>query len=108
MYVLVLKKKFYQNGLPEKLSVCGLKHILFGFESASYRVLTLMNKTNDLKTYTELAEKIVKTFNNLKIYVHFPIIIVFLRNPKEKETRHLNLLIICAINIRIFLTILMY
>lgn len=77
-----IEKEILSNGLPEKLSVCGLKHILFGFESASYRVLTLMNKTNDLKTYTELAEKIVKTFNDLKIYVHFPIIIGF---PTESQ-----------------------
>ena len=77
-----IEKDILSNNLPEKLSKCGLKHILFGFESAAHRILSLMNKTSDLDTYIELAEKIVSVFNNLKIYVHFPIIIGF---PTESQ-----------------------
>lgn len=72
-----IEKNILENDLPQKLHNAGLKHILFGFESASQRILKLMNKTEDTSTYVELAEKIVKVFNDLQIQVHFPLIIGF-------------------------------
>ena len=81
-----IEKEILKNNLPVKLKNAGLKHILFGFESASPRVLTLMNKTDDIINYVQTAEKIVKVFNDLEIYVHFPIIIGYpTETQRERE-----------------------
>ena len=81
-----IEKEILQNNLPVKLKNAGLKHILFGFESASPRVLKLMNKTDDIINYVQTAEKIVKVFNDLEIYVHFPIIIGYpTETQRERE-----------------------
>lgn len=78
-----IEKEILINNLPKKLYDAGLRHILFGFESASSRILSLMNKTKYVNEYLELSEKIVKTFNDLHIYVHFPVIIGF---PTESQS----------------------
>lgn len=82
-----IEKDILLNSLPQKLASSGLKHIIFGFESASVRVLRLMNKAENLDTYTELAEKIVNVFNDLGVYVHFPVIIGF---PTESQRERKN------------------
>ena len=74
----------YEN-LPERLAAVGLKHILLGFESGSIRVLRLMNKADELDTYLETAEMIVRRFNNLGIAVHFPSIIGFPSESAEER-----------------------
>lgn len=81
-----IDKKILQNDLPIKLKKAGLKHILLGFESASPRILKLMNKTDDIVNYVHTAEKIVKVFNDLEIFVHFPIIIGYpTETQRERE-----------------------
>ena len=77
-----IEKEFLENNIPQKLCDSGLKHILFGFESASPRILSLMNKTNQVDSYLSTAENIVKVFNDLNIHIHFPVIIGF---PTETE-----------------------
>lgn len=52
----------------------GLKHILFGFESASKRILDSMNKT-ELPNYLDVSENIVKNMSKYSISVHFPAIV---------------------------------
>lgn len=78
-----IEKEILNNNLPQRLYDSGLKHILFGFESASSRILKLMNKTNLIDNYLELSEEIVKTFNNVNIHVHFPVLIGF---PTESQS----------------------
>lgn len=77
-----IDKKILMNNLPIQLKNAGLKHILFGFESASPRILKLMNKTDDIGDYVHTAEEIVKVFSRLEVYVHFPIIIGY---PTESQ-----------------------
>lgn len=78
-----IEKEILNDNLPQKLYDSGLKHILLGFESASPRILKLMNKTNHIDNYLEISEKIVRTFNNLKIHIHFPVLIGF---PTESQS----------------------
>lgn len=81
-----IEKEILQNDLPIKLKKAGLKHILFGFESASPRILKLMKKTDDIINYVNTAERIVKAFNDLEIFVHFPIIIGYpTETQRERE-----------------------
>lgn len=78
-----IEKEILFDNLPKKLYDAGLRHILFGFESASLRILKLMNKTNLTDEYLDLSEKIVKAFNDTNIHVHFPAIIGF---PTETQS----------------------
>lgn len=76
--------------LAKILAAAGLRHIIFGLESASKRVLTLMQKTNGDFDYLETAEQIVKTYTAESIQVHFSIIFGF---PTEtEEDRHETIL----------------
>lgn len=68
--------------LAESLASAGLKHIIFGLESASNRVLTLMEKTSGEFDYIETAEQIVKAYTAAGIQVHFSTILGF---PTETE-----------------------
>lgn len=73
----------YMNAtLIDKLFQAGLRHILFGLESASKRILSLMEKTNYINDYLYIAESIVKEFTHRGIQVHFSTIIGF---PSETE-----------------------
>lgn len=68
--------------LAEILASAGLKHIIFGLESASKRVLALMEKTTGGFDYLEVAEQIVKAYTTVGIQVHFSAIFGF---PTETE-----------------------
>lgn len=76
-----IEEAFLSKDLCKLLINAGLKHILFGFESASDRILKLMNKT-PLSNYLDVAEKIVKNFTECGVSVHFPSIIGY---PSETE-----------------------
>lgn len=78
--------------LCKQLKKSGLKSILLGFESASERILKLMNKTDNCETYIELAEKIVSEFNKNDISVHFPSIIGFPTETNAERERTLSFL----------------
>ena len=84
-----IEKEFMNETICKTLSAAGLKHILFGFESASIRILNLMNKT-EMDNYLEVAETIVKEMNNHEISVHFPVIVGYPTETDEEraETYH--------------------
>ena len=75
------------DDLVDKLKRAGLKNILLGLESASERILKLMNKTTECSQYIEIAEKIIKKFNEKGISVHFPVIIGFPGETSEERNR---------------------
>lgn len=79
---------FTDEGLVKLLWKAGLRHILFGFESASSRILKIANKNNKHFNYIETAEKIVSVFTSNKIAVHFSAILGFPTetNEERKET----------------------
>ena len=58
------------------LSKAGLKEIRFGLETASYRILKLMNKFSE-NFRLSLVEKIVSRFNNVGVSVHICLMIDF-------------------------------
>lgn len=88
--------------LIHKLYTAGLKNILFGFESASERILQLMNKTLDYQAYLEMAECIVKQYNSVGISVHFPAIIGFPTESKKERKRTIRFLEYLRKNYRLF------
>ena len=65
------------EALAEILFRSGLRHILFGFESASPRVLQAMNKNPGNFDYVSISEQIVKLFTLQNIMVHFSLIFGF-------------------------------
>lgn len=71
-----ISKEFTDRALCRLLAKAGLKEIRFGLESASYRVLKVMNKFDDSFSL-ELAEQIVEVFHEEGVSVHFPVIIGF-------------------------------
>lgn len=79
---------FIDNSFVKLLWQAGLRHILFGFESASPRILQLAKKTNDSFNYLEIAEKIVQNITFNKIAVHFLLLLVFLRRVKRNGMKH--------------------
>ena len=68
--------------LADLLYAAGLRHIIFGLESASERVLGLMEKTSGDFDYLDVAEQIVREFSSAGIQVHFSSILGF---PTESE-----------------------
>lgn len=87
-----IESDLLNQNMIHKLRAAGLKNILLGFESASERILSLMNKTEDCSSYLEIAEKIVKQFNNVGISVHFPAIIGFPTESKSECNRTVQFL----------------
>ncbi len=85
-----IEKEILNDNLPQKLYDSGVRHILFGFESASSRILNLMNKTDYIDDYLELSENIVKTFNDINIHVHFPVLIGFPTESQSERDRTLK------------------
>lgn len=71
-----LSRDFTDRDLCKLLAEAGLREIRFGLESASYRILNLMNKFDD-DFSLELAEQIVATFEEVGVAVHFPVIVGF-------------------------------
>ena len=77
-------------GMAKVLALAGLKHIIFGLESASKRILALMEKTTGEFDYLETAEQIVQAYTAEGIQVHFSVIFGF---PTETEDeRHETML----------------
>ncbi len=71
-----IEEELIVDELPELLLKSGLKELRLGLESASKKVLHLMNKfPNDFDLNT--VTKIVSYFNKLGINIHFPMIIGF-------------------------------
>lgn len=68
-----------QKGTPNLLYKAGLRELRIGLESASYSVLRLMNKF-DQSFSLEVMEKIIKTYTNIGISIHCPMIVGF---PQE-------------------------
>lgn len=76
-----IEPQFVDPSFTDILYRAGLRHILFGFESASERILSLMDKTPYIKDYLQLGECIVKNLTP-QIAVHFSAIVGF---PSETE-----------------------
>lgn len=70
----------------------GLRHILFGFESACKRILTLMEKNNCDYNYLEVAEKLVREFISEGIQVHFSAILGFPTETEEERQETIDFL----------------
>ena len=68
--------KDFSRQVCDSLAKAGLREIRFGLESASYRILKLMNKFPD-DFHLSLVEKIVKRFHELGVSVHLCIILDF-------------------------------
>lgn len=82
-----IEKEFADMGVVDLLWKAGLRHILFGFESASTRILSMVNKFNGNFNYLETAEKIVSSFSNKNVLVHFSSIVGF---PTEIKSEMLE------------------
>lgn len=70
-----------KNGMPELLAKSGLKELRIGLESASYKILKLMNKFDE-NFNLSLIESIVSTYEKNGISIHCPMIIGF---PEEED-----------------------
>lgn len=68
--------------LLEKMYAAGCRELWIGFETASPRLLALMNKTKKPKTYTQTTKQIMATCNRLGIGLHFCILMGF---PNERQ-----------------------
>lgn len=84
-----IEEQFIEKEYARLLKQSGLRHILFGFESASERILQLANKTTGNFHYLETAEEIVSTFTGCGISVHFSAILGFPSETQDerKETQ---------------------
>lgn len=82
-----IENELLNEKLCEKLEKAGLKSMLLGFESASERILKLMNKTFDCENYLEIAENIVKKYNQRGISIHFPAVIGFPSETDQERER---------------------
>lgn len=87
-----IEKSWLDDELIDILYKSGLKNILLGFESASERILKLMNKTNNVNQYIENAEFIVKKYNKKGISIHFPAIIGFPTETDEERNKTIQFL----------------
>lgn len=87
-----IEPQFVDKEFIKTLSAAGLKHILFGLESASNRILKLMNKSSGNFDYLEIAENIVKNFNAEGIQVHFSAILGYPTETKKERHETLDFL----------------
>ncbi len=87
-----IEMQFVEEKLVSLLKQSGLRHILFGFESASERILRLANKTTDNFCYLETAEKIDRSFTSCGIDVHFSAILGFPSETPEERMETQNFL----------------
>lgn len=74
----------FTDRLAKKLYKAGLREIRFGLESASIRVLKLMNKFPE-NISLETVERIVKICTSTGIHVHFPMIVGFPTETVEER-----------------------
>lgn len=70
-----IEPQYTDKNFINVLKKSGLKHILFGFESAAERILEVMKKYSFDFDYLEISEKIVSFFNEEGIKVHFSAIL---------------------------------
>lgn len=77
-----IEPQYVDDNFIKVLKKAGLKHILFGFESATERILGIMKKYSFDFNYLETSEKIVAIFNAEGIKVHFSSILGI---PTETE-----------------------
>lgn len=84
--------RFFDESFVELLSKAGLRHVLFGFESASNRILHLMQKFDYSFNYLEVAEKSVRALTANGISVHFSAIIGFPTETKDEIDETANFL----------------
>ncbi|MCH5281005.1 MAG: radical SAM protein [Lachnospiraceae bacterium] len=87
-----IEHQFINKVYAKTLFKAGLKHILFGFESASNRILQLMRKNFENNNYLEIAEKIVENFTSIGIQVHFTAILGFPTETKEERDETIDFL----------------
>lgn len=87
-----IEPQFVDKRFVNVLSTAGLRHILFGFESATNRILKLMNKNTGDFNYLETAENIVKYFNAEGIHVHFSAILGYPTESEEERHETLDFL----------------
>lgn len=71
-----ISTKFLEPGAVQTLAQGGLRELRLGLESASLRVLSWMNKF-EADFSLRLVEDIVAAFRNVKVKVHFPMIVGF-------------------------------
>lgn len=83
---------FTDKSFINLLRKSGLRHILFGLESASKRILQLAKKNNNNFDYIEIAEKIVDNLTENKIAVHFSAILGFPTETKQEREETCNFL----------------
>lgn len=77
-----IDKDLLRAGMGELLALSGLRELRMGLESASYRILSLMDKFSD-DFSLELVESLVAYYHNVGIGVHFPMIIGFPTETNE-------------------------
>lgn len=87
-----IEPQFVDEAFAELLFKAGLRHIIFGFETASDRILKLIKKNNDNFDYLEIAEKIVQTFSSNGITVHFSSILGFPAETKVEREETISFL----------------
>lgn len=80
-----LELYFMEDTFAKLLWQAGLRHVLFGFESASDRILRLAQKVDGNFSYLEVAEKIVHNITANNIAVHFSAIIGFPTETKQER-----------------------
>lgn len=76
-----IEPELLDKELIDLITENGVKSIILGFESASKRILSLMNKSL-YDDYLIIAEKIVAQYTNRGIHIHFPVLIGF---PTETD-----------------------
>lgn len=72
-----LDSEWINEDIIKELAVSGLTQIRLGFESASIRILKLMNKHENVEEVMNNIELILELFFKYQIRVHFPAIIGF-------------------------------
>ncbi|NBH27727.1 radical SAM protein [Lachnospiraceae bacterium] len=72
-----LDPEWINEDIIKELAISGLTQIRLGFESASIRILKLMNKHENVEEVMDNIEAILELFFKHQIRVHFPAIIGF-------------------------------
>lgn len=87
-----LDLEWMNEDIIKELAASGLTQIRLGFESASIRILKLMNKHENVEEVTNNIELILKLFFKYKIRVHFPAIIGFPTETLYEREQTINYL----------------
>ena len=87
-----LDLEWINEDIIKELAVSGLTQIRLGFESASIRILKLMNKHENVEEVLNNIEVILKLFFKYQIRVHFPTIIGFPTETLYEREQTINYL----------------